>query len=77
MDIPLEFLVCCAVPVALFVTLVLLGDSSRERGTPSHPEPDERGGPPGRGEAQHAEGGGTPCDGRREDITCYMKEDKR
>jgi hypothetical protein len=57
MHIPLEFLVCCAVPVALFVALVLLGAGSRERGTPSHPEPGEGGEPPWPGAAQHAEDG--------------------
>ena len=51
MDMPLEFLVCCAFPVAL----VLLGAGSRERGTPSHPEPGEGGGPPWQGEAQHVD----------------------
>jgi len=57
MDIPLEFLVCCAVPVALFVALVLLGASSRERATLSHPELGEGGEPPWQGEAQYAESG--------------------
>jgi hypothetical protein len=57
MDISREFLVCCAVLVALFVAVVLLGVGSRERGTPAQREPGEGGEPPWQGEAQHAEDG--------------------
>lgn len=77
MDIPLEFLVCCAVPVAVFVAMALLGASSRERRMLSHPELGEGYGPTQKGEAQYAESGKTPCGAHREDITCSMKEDKR
>lgn len=60
MNIPLEFLVCCAVPVAVFVAVALLGAGSRERRTPSHPELGEGYGPTQKGEAQDAESGKTP-----------------
>lgn len=57
MDIPLAFLVCCAVPVVVFVALALLGAGSRARRTPSHPELGEGYGPTQKGEAQYAESG--------------------